>query len=366
MSDERLKMASELEARQNLAEELRVECERLQTENAVFESYLQRITPPATSTVGAEEREDTASPAVSRGKQLGSSKKGTKAKPSAPAAVKVRNLTTEERYDVITSEMERMAAEIQGVKVEGEKKLSELQALLEETDLRIAETKKDTYEFKRDIVVGAENYRTGKTAAEKMLRYLEGCAGAKDSVIEKLKLKNTSLKTQISKLEQQLQQKEEMGEVLHVIDFDQLKIENQQYLERIEERNNELLRLKLTTGSTVATLNVLKKKLSEITKKGEWLRKETAERKDLLASFDEALGRVMDERATAAKQNKILNTESKDDDSPQVLEYISVKQQCIDLEKKVVDWERKLELAEMEAKRLTASMSSKSGLRLKA
>jgi cell division protein FtsB len=46
-----------------------------------------------------------------------------------------------------------------------------------------------------------------------MLRYLEGCAGAKDSVIEKLKLKNTSLKTQISKLEQQLQQKEEMGEV---------------------------------------------------------------------------------------------------------------------------------------------------------
>jgi hypothetical protein len=98
---------------------------------------------------------------------------------------------------------------------------------------------------------------------------------AKDSVIEKLKLKNTSLKTQISKLEQQLQQKEEMGEVLHVIDFDQLKIENQQYLERIEERNNELLRLKLTTGKTVATLNMLKKKLGEITKKGEWLRKET-------------------------------------------------------------------------------------------
>lgn len=39
--------------------------------------------------------------------------------------------------------------------------------------------------------------------------------------------------------------------MLHVIDFDQLKIENQQYLEKIEERNNELLRLKLTTGNTV-------------------------------------------------------------------------------------------------------------------
>jgi len=42
--------------------------------------------------------------------------------------------------------------------------------MMEETDLRIAETKKDTYEFKRDIVVGAENFRTGKTVAEKMLR----------------------------------------------------------------------------------------------------------------------------------------------------------------------------------------------------
>lgn len=52
-------------------------------------------------------------------------------------------------------------------------------------------------------------------------------------------------------MEQQLHQKEDMGEVLHVVDFDQLKIENQQYLDRIEERNTELLRLKATTGKAV-------------------------------------------------------------------------------------------------------------------
>ena len=38
------------------------------------------------------------------------------------------------------------------------------QAVLEETDIRIAELKKDAYEFKRDIVVGAENMRTGKVS----------------------------------------------------------------------------------------------------------------------------------------------------------------------------------------------------------
>jgi hypothetical protein len=32
----------------------------------------------------------------------------------------------------------------------------------------LAELKKEAYEFKRDIVVGAENMRTGKTIAEKV------------------------------------------------------------------------------------------------------------------------------------------------------------------------------------------------------
>ena len=44
---------------------------------------------------------------------------------------------------------------------------------MEECDVRIAEIKKDAYEFKRDIVTGAENFRTGKTIAEKAVRYME-------------------------------------------------------------------------------------------------------------------------------------------------------------------------------------------------
>ena len=79
--------------------------------------------------------------------------------------------------------------------------------MIEENDLRIAETKKNTYEFKRDIVIGAENTRTGKIMAEKMLRYMEDHVKAKDAIIEKLRLKNTTLRNQIQKMEQQLLQK---------------------------------------------------------------------------------------------------------------------------------------------------------------
>jgi hypothetical protein len=39
----------------------------------------------------------------------------------------------------------------------------------------------------------------------------------KDTVIEKLRLKNTTTKAYIAKMEQQLAHKEEMGEVLHLV-----------------------------------------------------------------------------------------------------------------------------------------------------
>lgn len=56
----------------------------------------------------------------------------------------------------------------------------------------------------------------------------------------------------------QLKQKEEMGEVLHEVDFNQLKIENQQYLEKIDEKNQDLLRLKLMTTNVQQILNTYK------------------------------------------------------------------------------------------------------------
>lgn len=53
-------------------------------------------------------------------------------------------------------------------------------------------------------------------------------------------------------------QKEEVGEALHDVDFQQLKIENAQFLETIEARNQELIQLKLSSGNTLQVLNTYK------------------------------------------------------------------------------------------------------------
>ena len=52
-----------------------------------------------------------------------------------------------------------------------------------------------------------------------------------------MRLENIKLKNKLKKKEMQLKSKEELAEGLHLIDFEQLKIENQTYNEKIEERN---------------------------------------------------------------------------------------------------------------------------------
>jgi len=175
---------------------------------------------------------------------------------------------------------------------------------------------------------------------------------AKGAMAEKLRLKNTTLKSTIQKMEGQLQQKEDMGEVLHVIDFDQLKIENQQYLEKIEERNNELLRLKLTTGNTVQVLNTLKHKLNNLTAESEWLKRETAARKESLAKLTDEISRVEGEKEQAARLDRKLKRESESESNmPQVMDYVQQKADEHELERQMAGWRRKLEIAEVEARR---------------
>ena len=153
-----------------------------------------------------------------------------------------------------------------------EKNIETLKAVLEETDIRIGELKRDTYEFKRNVVVGAENARTGKIMAEKAARYFEDKLKNVDAVIEKLRLKNSTIKSQLTKVEAQLNQKQEVGDALHYIDFHQLQIENKQYVAKIDERNEELLQVKVTAGRTIQALNDYKKRLNEKLEHSQWLK----------------------------------------------------------------------------------------------
>ena len=322
--------------RSGLLEELVRANDLLSKENALFDSFMYRVEQQASS--------QAAQAGAASGAESG-------APVSAGAEGAGRLMSVDERYEVATGELELVQGKLDELKNVNEVKMEELRSELEETDLRIQEVKRDTYEFKRDIVIGAENFRTGKTVAEKMLRYLEERLRQKEALVEKLKLKNASLKQQIHKMEGQLSQKEEMGEVLHVIDFDQLKIENQQYLEKIEERNNELLRLKLTTGQTVQVLNKLKNKLGALESQNTFLRTKIDENRTALAKVEEEIAVAASETQGATRTNRQLKAEFADTERPQVTDYMSIVRDVTELQKKKKKRQRKIEIARMEHRR---------------
>ena len=74
-------------------------------------------------------------------------------------------------------------------------------------------------------------------------------------------MENIKLQNKISKLESQIKEKEQLAEGLHMIDFEQLKINNVDLNEKIEERNEDILKLRKKVTSTVQVLTHVKEKL---------------------------------------------------------------------------------------------------------
>ncbi len=217
---------------------------------------------------------------------------------------------------------------------------------MEEIDVRIAEIKKDNFEFKRDIVVGGENPRTGKPIGEKVVKCMEDSLQRKEAMTEKLRLRNETLRVQIRATEAQLQDKEKVGDGLHAIDFHQLEIENKQFLEKIEDRNDELLALKVTTGNTVQVLNGLKKKLATLTAETDWLKREIAHRDAALIKLNDEVQRVFEDREQAAKANQQLLRRQKEYEMQPVINYIDNKAEYHELKKAIKTYGTKVQISE--------------------
>ncbi len=270
---------------------------------------------------------------------------------------KVILLTSEQKYDIANIIHDDLLQEIENHRKNSEKMIDTLRSVLEETEIRINELKRDAYEFKRDVVVGTENARTGKIMAEKVTRYFDDKVKKVDAVIEKLRLKNASLKSQITKVEAQLAQKEEVGDVLHYIDFHQLQIENKQYLAKIEERNDELLNVKVTTGKSIQALNDLKRTLNDKLEECSWLQNEIASKHQQVARLGKENGSVSKEVHSEVRQRDRLRQaieEAAMSSMPQVEDYIMQKKELYELQSQRKNWQKKVDIMEMAAKRTRA------------
>ena len=98
--------------------------------------------------------------------------------------------------------------------------------------------------MKKDASSKSISTHTGRQPNAKEIEAMLQRELQKELEVISVRLENIKLKNQLKKKEMELKAKEELGEGLHMIDFEQLKIENQTYNEKIEERN-EVIKQKL-------------------------------------------------------------------------------------------------------------------------
>lgn len=124
------------------------------------------------------------------------------------------------------------------VKIETERKLNELKYKCEVKEEVVEQERMKMTKFKKDTGLKAIYAQNGKRLTPKEIDYYLERERQKELDVISYRIENIKLNNQLQKSEEETREKENTGEAkLEMIDFEQLKIENQTYNEKIEERN---------------------------------------------------------------------------------------------------------------------------------
>jgi chromosome segregation ATPase len=149
----------------------------------------------------------------------------------------------------------------------------------------------------------AENSRTGKPIPQREVAAFEERDAEREEELSVVRLRNIALRNQLSKLEGQLRAREELADGLHLIDFEQLKIENATFNEKIEEREEELLKLRHKISKTVIIVSHAKEKLQFTMAANADLRIELAELETEVTRGRDTLNKIKQERDALRSDN---------------------------------------------------------------
>merc|ERR1711874_619887 len=184
---------------------------------------------------------------------------------------------TEHKYQNVLHTVHSVRLKLRLQQVKAARMSEELKNQLETKRQKAIECRDSFQEFKRQVARHAEYARTGRKIPEKIIQEVEEFELDKDAEVEEVRGANISLKNRLAKLEQMLRKKDELAENLHVIDFEQLKIENQTLNEKIEERNEELHKLRKKTIVTVQIITHMREKVQFVQQEYQVLKGELAQ-----------------------------------------------------------------------------------------
>ncbi|KAJ1061078.1 hypothetical protein K5549_002365 [Capra hircus] len=118
--------------------------------------------------------------------------------------------------------------------------------------------------LKKQVVMqamGSCRMRGGRQVALREVEQIQALEDKKEKEMSAVRLENVQLKQSLVHFETRMRTQEDLTEGLLLIDFEQLKIENQTFNEKVEERNEELLKLRGKVTNNVQIITHVKEKL---------------------------------------------------------------------------------------------------------
>ncbi|CAK7295395.1 Coiled-coil domain-containing protein 96 [Vulpes lagopus] len=142
--------------------------------------------------------------------------------------------------------------------------LSQLKEQCREELSRVEKEWRGFQALKKQVVMqamGSCRMRGGRQAALREVEQIQALEDKKEKEMSAVRLENVQLKQSLMHFETRMRAQEDLTEGLLLIDFEQLKIENQTFNEKVEERNEELLKLHNKVTNNVQIITHVKEKL---------------------------------------------------------------------------------------------------------
>jgi len=140
-------------------------------------------------------------------------------------------------------------------------KALQLQRQLDDKDAKLGQVARALRDFKVEVAKASVDAKSGKRMPHDLISKYEREEAEKNADVDRMVLKNLFVQGQIEKLGEQMMKREQLADGLALVDFEQLKIENSTLAEKIDERNEEISKLRRKTTTAVQTITHLREKL---------------------------------------------------------------------------------------------------------
>ena len=221
-------------------------------------------------------------------------------------AVEQQNITAEveAKYWTQVQKLRDERLDIDNQRLNAEKDLDHARQKHENVIQEASQYEHNFREFIKEKAKESVFSRNNKGIPAKRIEEFEAQEDSLYAHVHETRIIYIKLRNRMKKISHTLSDREKKKDGMHLIDFEQLKIENTNLNEKIEERNEDLLKLRKKATTTIHVLTHVKEKMEFVKNENATLQKQVAQLEEQLCTLRDKLASSKRERDVFAHDNQ--------------------------------------------------------------